>query len=131
MPQSLRRSVSAPVVLAVLFVLVLPAATEAAPQQTPTITGSLWSLFTAIWTKAGCLIDPDGTPEAAKAGCLIDPSGLNGSDSSTSLAQDKEGCLIDPDGATGPAFTTPPEDVEEGCLIDPNGSCITSPSPQV
>lgn len=48
----------------------------------------LWSFLQGSWTKAGCMIDPNG-----KEGCHIDPNGAQ-----TPIDQPKAGCHIDPNG---------------------------------
>ena len=114
MPQSLRRSISALVVLAVLFVLALPAATEAAPRRTPTFTGSLWSLFTAIWQKAGCIIDPIGVNGSDSIGCGMDPNGVIEQGHKLNLpGSNPAGGGYDPNGAPTS---------EAGAGYDPNGN---------
>lgn len=130
MSPSLKRRTFGAFLLAVA--LALPSA-EAAPRQAAadrTLAGALWNLLSMAWTKAGCILDPDGAPGSGKAGCILDPNGVNGSDSILPPGGAKEGCLIDPSGATGPACATPPETTDEGCLIDPNGSCVSSPGIQ-
>ena len=78
--------------------LLLPPTASAAPLShaelrtvSPALLTRLWSLLTALWAEAGCLIDPSGgrcagaqgtapaPPSALDEGCGLDPSGRCGS----------------------------------------------------
>ena len=114
MPPSLKIRTFGAFLLAVA--LALPAA-EAAPRRAAadrTITSALWSLVSAAWTKAGCILDPNGCAGEAT------PSDFN-----------KEGCILDPNGAAGPTCATPPATTGAGCILDPDGSCVASPETPV
>jgi hypothetical protein len=81
------------VFLAVLLALALPLCAEAARPRLgrggtafQTLPAPLevfragWEWWRSVWTKAGCIIDPNGNPacsptNSADAGCTIDPSG--------------------------------------------------------
>lgn len=69
------------------------------------ILNRAWGLFTSLWSKTGCSIDPNGhyAPEPQKTGCHIDPNG---------------GCVA---GAV--PWSAAPEQAETGCGIDPSGHC--------
>ena len=70
----------------------------------------LFALFSSLWAKAGCGIDPHG-------GC-----GTSGT-ATTSEATD-EGCMIDPHGGCGTnGAVAAPAATDEGCGIDPHGGC--------
>ncbi|HEX5715102.1 MAG TPA: hypothetical protein VF179_03015 [Thermoanaerobaculia bacterium] len=62
----------------------------------PSVLDQVWSLLTAAWSDAGCIMDPDGR-------CAPAP-------------RTDEGCGMDPSGRCLP---TPRADV--GCGMDPNG----------
>jgi len=63
---------------------------------TPDFFSGFLSLFSKLWDKAGCIIDPHGQCIPEKAGCGLDPHGL---------------CA--------------PVQVENGCTIDPHGGCVS------
>jgi hypothetical protein len=70
----------------------------------------LFALFSRLWAKAGCMIDPHG-------GCST-----NGA--TTPPAETEVGCGIDPHGGCGTSGTaTTSAATDEGCMIDPHGGC--------
>lgn len=102
MPRFRRLSV---LVLALVLASSLAAAAPRRPAWKPpaasasaeTVVARLWEWLTAVWTKAGCILDPNGgctnsagsapSPEGrGEAGCGIDPR--------------EEDCIIDPNGGS-------------------------------
>ena len=68
------------------------------PRTAPDLLSRFWRLMTAIWSDAGCALDPHG-------GC------------SAPILPD-EGCAIDPNGGCAAPILP-----DEGCILDPNGGC--------
>lgn len=71
-----------------------PRTPEASPAPL-SLMGKLWSVFTRLWQKTGCHIDPSGLCAPAPASTLSN--------------EVDEGCHIDPSGG------------DTGCQIDPSG----------
>jgi hypothetical protein len=97
--------------VALIILLGLPLAAEAAPRRTvPNPFAWLWSLF----SKEGCTLDPSGacTRRTAEEGCTLDPNGA------CAPRTTKEGCSLDPDGRCAPASQST---TEAGCSLDPSG----------
>jgi hypothetical protein len=74
----------------------------------------LWDHLVALWSAAGCVIDPNGIPCVAA-----------NSNATSPLPPTEEGCVIDPNGASCAAATSYPipQIAPAGCIGDPNGLC--------
>jgi hypothetical protein len=96
-------------VLALLLLVVAPWEAAAGPRfggaqsraafsdsATPDLFSGFLSFLSKLWSKAGCILDPNGQCIPEKAGCGIDPHGQ---------------CA--------------PTQVENGCTIDPHGGCVS------
>jgi hypothetical protein len=107
---SLRRRIAVLLVGAFLLVPCVSAAGPRGGAEPMGFLAQLWSTLTAVWSEAGCSIDPygcpDGTgaPESPDAGCSMDPNGR---------------CL------PGATEIPPTPSQDEGCSMDPNGRCQT------
>lgn len=96
--------------------LAVPMASAAEPRAGSQPSGTAWNLLDrawaallAIWSEAGCTLDPNG--KCATADQTTD-----------------EGCTLDPSGkcATGASqFLIPGESPDNGCTLDPNGKCYS------
>jgi len=107
-------------VLIVAALLCAPSAWAAPNRELHTfdIFAHLWSTVSALWAKAGCMIDPHGSClPSAKEGCNLDPHGGCAPPSA------KEGCMLDPHGACITEQPAQQLSADEGCNIDPHGSC--------
>lgn len=120
------------VLLVLCAVLVSPLASAAAPrpghgpaarigaQGVVDVVGWFKNAVVALWSKAGCEVDPFGrcvdTP-ATKNGCQADPFGR-----CVDAPTTKNGCGADPFGRCVDGLTTAPAS-ENGCGIDPFGRC--------
>ncbi len=111
------RSTSSRLIAALLLATALlvpgPAAAEplnARGSWTPgDLLAQMESLFTRLWNKAGCKIDPHGaciesqsaSVPSQKAGCKLDPHGACIESQSAAVPSQKIGCGLDPHGRCG------------------------------
>lgn len=107
---SLRRKAA---VFLLFSAFTLPMASTAEPrlgsQRSWSLLEQAWNTLLAIWSEAGCTLDP------------------NGKCAPTSSTSD-EGCTIDPDGkcaASASQPSIPGESLDAGCTLDPDGKCYS------
>ena len=107
---SLRRRIA---VLLVGAFLLVPSVSAAGPRRDAEPLDFLthfWSTLKAVWSEAGCSIDPygcppgTGSPESPDSGCSADPNGH---------------C------SPGASELPPPPSPDNGCSVDPDGRCQT------
>ena len=79
-----------------------PARSGATARASWDFLARVWEVFSSVWSKNGCRIDPSGlcvahqsSPAPSENGCGIDPNGLCVQSTPTAS---KNGCRIDPDG---------------------------------
>jgi hypothetical protein len=124
------------VLLVLCAVLVSPLASAAAPrpghgpaariaaQGVVDVFGWFQNAVVALWSKAGCRLDPFGrcvdgltTAPTSENGCGADPFGR-----CVDAPATKNGCQADPFGRCVDGLTTAPSS-ENGCGMDPFGRC--------